>query len=91
MAKHILAAVPIKCDPPADGKMVPPTPVKLGNDSGKDTFVFSGSFGQNTITNFITKDGGNHDTLELSKAEFGDLATKARLDVSVRFWIKGSR
>jgi hypothetical protein len=46
-----------------------------GANSGGDTFVFSGSFGQNTINNFITKPGGNHDTLELSKAQFGDLAT----------------
>jgi len=46
-----------------------------GADSGKDTFVFFGSFGPNTINNFITRDEGNHDTLELSRAEFGDLAT----------------
>jgi serralysin len=45
-----------------------------GADSGMDTFVFSGNFGQNTITNFATSPG-NHDTLELSKAQFGDLAT----------------
>jgi hypothetical protein len=46
-----------------------------GADSGKDTFVFSGSFGHNTINNFITRDEGNHDALELSRAQFGDLAT----------------
>ena len=46
-----------------------------GATSGNDTFVFSGSFGHNTINNFIAKDEGNHDTLELSRAEFGDLAT----------------
>jgi autotransporter passenger strand-loop-strand repeat protein len=46
-----------------------------GADSGKDTFVFSGDFGQNTINNFITRNMGNHDILELSKAQFGDLAT----------------
>jgi autotransporter passenger strand-loop-strand repeat protein len=46
-----------------------------GADSGKDTFAFLGSFGPNAINNFITRDEGNHDTLELSRAEFGDLAT----------------
>jgi hypothetical protein len=46
-----------------------------GADSGKDTFVFSGSFGHNTINNFITRDEGNHDILAFSKAQFGDLAT----------------
>jgi hypothetical protein len=40
-----------------------------------DTFVFSGNFGQNTIKNFATREGGNHDILEFSKAQFGDLAT----------------
>jgi hypothetical protein len=46
-----------------------------GADSGKDVFVFSGDFGSNTINSFITKDQGNHDILELSQAQFGDLAT----------------
>lgn len=49
-----------------------------GANSGKDTFVFSGDFGQVTINNFITKQNGNYDTLQLSKAEFGDLATMIR-------------
>jgi hypothetical protein len=39
---------------------------------------FSGDFGHNTINNFITKPGGNHDILEFSKAQFGDLATMIR-------------
>ena len=49
-----------------------------GADSGMDTFVFSGDFGQNTINNFIIN-VGNHDTLELSHAQFGDLATMIKV------------
>jgi autotransporter passenger strand-loop-strand repeat protein len=49
-----------------------------GADSGMDRFAFLGSFGSNTINNFIARDEGNHDTLELSRAEFGALATMVK-------------
>jgi hypothetical protein len=48
-----------------------------GAVSGKDTFVFSGDYGLNTVNNFIAS-GGNHDTLQLDHSEFGDLAAMIR-------------
>jgi autotransporter passenger strand-loop-strand repeat protein len=52
-----------------------PSDTLTGADSGRDVFVFAGSFGHNTINHFITKEEGNHDILAFSKAQFGDLAT----------------
>ncbi len=43
-----------------------------GNDlftgAGKDTFVFTGAFGNDAVTNFAAGSGTNHDVLQLSKA-----------------------
>ena len=41
-----------------------------GAISGKDTFVFMGDFGTNTINNYIAK-AGNFDVIQLSKSDFG--------------------
>ena len=42
-----------------------------GANSGKDTFVFMGNFGQDTVNNYIGKANGNYDVFQLSKADFG--------------------
>jgi VCBS repeat-containing protein len=42
-----------------------------GATSGKDTFVFMGDFGTNTVNNYIGKPNGNFDVIQLSKADFG--------------------
>jgi hypothetical protein len=42
-----------------------------GTPSGKDTFVFMGNFGQDTVNNYIGKANGNYDVIQLSKADFG--------------------
>jgi len=44
-----------------------------GATSGKDTFVFAGDFGQNTINGFVAKANGNYDIIQLDKSEFGSL------------------
>ena len=46
----------------------------LTGGRGADTFVFSGDFGQNTITNYNV----NKDTLQLDHSAFGDLAALIR-------------
>ena len=42
-----------------------------GANSGKDTFVFMGDFGTNTVKNYIGKANGNFDVIQLSKSDFG--------------------
>ena len=42
-----------------------------GANSGKDTFVFMGDFGTNTVNNYIGKANGNFDVIQLSKSDFG--------------------
>ena len=37
-----------------------------GANSGKDTFVFMGDFGQDTINGYIGKANGNFDVIQLS-------------------------
>ena len=44
-----------------------------GANSGKDTFVFAGDFGQNTINNYIGKANGNYNVIQLDKSEFANL------------------
>jgi hypothetical protein len=45
-----------------------------GANSGKDTLVFAGDFGQNTINNYVGKANGNYDTIQLDKSDFANLA-----------------
>ena len=42
-----------------------------GANSGKDTFVFMGDFGRETVNNYIGKANGNFDVIQLSKTDFG--------------------
>ena len=42
-----------------------------GANSGKDTFVFMGDFGTNTVNKYIGKANGNFDVIQLSKSDFG--------------------
>jgi len=42
-----------------------------GANSGKDTFVFMGDFGKDTVNNYIGKANGNFDVIQLSKSDFG--------------------
>jgi hypothetical protein len=42
-----------------------------GANSGKDTFVFYGDFGNNIVNGYIGKATGNFDVIQLSKADFG--------------------
>ena len=44
-----------------------------GANSGKDTFVFMGDFGTNTVNNYIGKANGNFDVIQLSKSDFTSL------------------
>ncbi len=44
-----------------------------GANSGKDTFVFMGDFGQDTVNNYIGKANGNFDVIQLSKSDFTSL------------------
>jgi lipoprotein-anchoring transpeptidase ErfK/SrfK len=44
-----------------------------GANSGKDTFVFMGDFGQNTINGYIGKATGSFDVIQLSAADFGNI------------------
>ena len=41
-----------------------------GANSGKDTFVFMGEFGTNTVNNYIGKANGNFDVIQLSKSDY---------------------
>ena len=41
-----------------------------GANSGKDTFVFMGDFGTNTVNNYIGKANGNFDVIQLSKSDY---------------------
>jgi hypothetical protein len=47
----------------------------VGANSGKDTFVFAGNFGQNTINGYVGNANGNFDTLQLDKSAFGSIQT----------------
>ena len=49
-----------------------------GANSGKDTFVFAGDFGQNTINNYVGKANGNYDVIQLDHSEFANLAAVQR-------------
>ena len=44
-----------------------------GANRGKDTFVFAGDFGQDTINNYIGKTNGNYDVIQLDKSDFANL------------------
>ena len=44
-----------------------------GANSGKDTFVFMGDFGKDTVNNYNGKANGNFDVIQLSKSDFKSL------------------